>query len=91
MSSRHAGTGRPGAGKTALTNVRVFDGQGLRPPGTVVIDGDWIGTGPAGAQIVDGAGGAIWRASEAARPDGHPCPECRAAMRRVTGPNGRGQ
>jgi hypothetical protein len=36
--------------------------------------------------LVDGAGGSIWRASEGARPDGHPCPECRSAMRRVTGP-----
>ncbi len=38
--------------------------------------------------LVDGAGGAIWRASEGARPDGHPCPDCRAAMGRVTGPKG---
>jgi N-acetylglucosamine-6-phosphate deacetylase len=59
VSSTHAAAGRPGAGKTALTNVRVFDGQSLRPPGTVVIDGDRIGTGPAGAQIVDGAGGVL--------------------------------
>ena len=36
--------------------------------------------------LVDGAGGAIWRASEAAAADGHPCPDCRVAMRRVTGP-----
>jgi hypothetical protein len=36
--------------------------------------------------LVDGAGGAIWRASDGARPDGHPCPDCRTAMRRVTGP-----
>jgi hypothetical protein len=38
--------------------------------------------------LVDGAGGAIWRASEAAAPDGHPCPGCRAAMHRVAGPKG---
>ena len=45
----------PGAaGKTAITNVRVFDGQGLRPPGTVVIDGDRIGTDPEDAQVIDG-------------------------------------
>ena len=36
--------------------------------------------------LVEGAGGAIWRASEAAHADGHPCPDCRAAMRRVSGP-----
>jgi len=35
--------------------------------------------------LVEGAGGAIWRASEAARTDGHPCPDCRAPMRRVVG------
>jgi hypothetical protein len=38
--------------------------------------------------LVDGAGGSIWRASERARPDGHPCPDCRAPMRRVSGPRG---
>ena len=38
--------------------------------------------------LVDGVGGAIWRASEGASADGHPCPGCRAAMRRVTGPKG---
>lgn len=30
-------------GKTAVTNVRVFDGRGLRPPGTVLIEGGRIG------------------------------------------------
>jgi len=38
--------------------------------------------------LVDGAGGAIWRASEGAAADGHPCPGCRKPMRRVTGPKG---
>jgi hypothetical protein len=38
--------------------------------------------------LVDGAGGSIWRASERARQDGHPCPDCRAPMRRVSGPRG---
>ena len=38
--------------------------------------------------LVDGAGGAIWRAAEQAGADGHPCPGCRRAMRRVTGPRG---
>ncbi len=50
----------PGAaGKTAITNVRVFDGQGLRAPGTVVIDGDRIGTGAARTQVIDGDGGVL--------------------------------
>ncbi|MBL1101047.1 amidohydrolase family protein [Streptomyces coffeae] len=44
--------------KTALTNVRIFDGRQLQAPGTVVIDGDRLGTDPAGARVVDG-GGAI--------------------------------
>ena len=55
MSSMEAGT----AGKTALTNVRVFDGHGLRPAGTVVIEGERIGTDPSGAQVIDGAGGVL--------------------------------
>jgi imidazolonepropionase-like amidohydrolase len=48
-----------GPGKTALTNVRVFDGQQLRAPATVVIEGDRIGADPAGATVVDGNGGAL--------------------------------
>jgi len=42
--------------KIALTNVRVFDGRGLLEPATVVIDGDRIGTDPAGAATFDGDG-----------------------------------
>ncbi|MDT7800121.1 MAG: hypothetical protein QOI78_3554 [Actinomycetota bacterium] len=42
--------------RTALTNVRVFDGTGLTEPRTVVIDGDTIGDDPAGAETVDGGG-----------------------------------
>jgi imidazolonepropionase-like amidohydrolase len=42
--------------KIALTNVRVFDGEGLLEPATVVIDGDRIGTDPAGAATIDGDG-----------------------------------
>jgi imidazolonepropionase-like amidohydrolase len=42
--------------KIALTNVRVFDGERLLEPSTVVIDGDRIGTDQAGAATVDGAG-----------------------------------
>src|ERR1700678_3786788 len=42
--------------KIALTNVRVFDGEGLLEPATVVIDGRRSGTDPAGAATVDGDG-----------------------------------
>jgi imidazolonepropionase-like amidohydrolase len=43
--------------KTALRNVRVFDGRQLLLPGTVVLDGDRIGADASGAEIViDGAG-----------------------------------
>ncbi|HEY6787432.1 MAG TPA: amidohydrolase family protein [Trebonia sp.] len=52
--------------KIALTNVRVFDGERLLEPATVVIDGDCIGTisarAPADARaadVVDGGGGAL--------------------------------
>jgi imidazolonepropionase-like amidohydrolase len=43
--------------RTALTNVRVFDGRGLGEPTVVVIDGDRIGTDTTGARVLD-AGGA---------------------------------
>ena len=60
MSSTQPGSSRPGAaGKTALTNVRVFDGQQLRPPATVVIEADRIGADPAGATVLDGDGGVL--------------------------------
>jgi imidazolonepropionase-like amidohydrolase len=42
--------------KIALTNVRVFDGERLAEPTTVVIDGDRIGADPAGARTQDGGG-----------------------------------
>jgi imidazolonepropionase-like amidohydrolase len=45
--------------RTAVTNVRVFDGTGLSGPRTVVIDGDVIGDDPAGAGAVDGGGGVL--------------------------------
>jgi imidazolonepropionase-like amidohydrolase len=47
--------------KVTLTNVRVFDGRQLQPPGTVVIDGARIGTGlaGAGAEVIDGEGGVL--------------------------------
>ncbi|AJC60733.1 hydrolase [Streptomyces sp. 769] len=44
--------------KTALTNVRVFDGQRLTDPTTVVIDDGTIGTDADGARPLD-AGGAV--------------------------------
>ncbi len=45
--------------KTALTNVRVFDGYQLRAADTVVIDGDRIGADPVGARVVDGGGAVL--------------------------------
>ena len=47
------------AGKTAITNVRVFDGYTLSKARTVVIDGDHIGVNPVGATVVDGNGGVL--------------------------------
>jgi len=46
--------------RTALRNVRVFDGRQLLPPGTVVLDGDRIGADASGAtMMVDGAGAVL--------------------------------
>lgn len=47
--------------KTALVNVRVFDGHKVGDPTTVLIDGDKIGAScnAAGAQVVDGEGGVL--------------------------------
>ena len=45
--------------KIALTNVRVFDGERLLEPATVVIDGDRIGDDQAGARTWDGGGGVL--------------------------------
>jgi imidazolonepropionase-like amidohydrolase len=45
--------------RTALTNVRVFDGERLTEPRTVVIDGEFIGDNAEGAQIVDGEGAVL--------------------------------
>jgi imidazolonepropionase-like amidohydrolase len=42
--------------KTALTNLRVFDGRDIGKPTMIVIDGDRIGTDAAGAQTIDAAG-----------------------------------
>ncbi|WP_103348869.1 amidohydrolase family protein [Amycolatopsis sp. CA-128772] len=45
--------------KTALRNIRVFDGRELTGPSTVVIDGPVIGTDPAGAEVVEGGGAVL--------------------------------
>jgi hypothetical protein len=46
--------------KTALRNVRVFDGRQLLPPATVVLDGDRIGADASGAKmVIDGAGAVL--------------------------------
>lgn len=44
---------------TALTHVRVFDGDRLREPGTVVVDGALIGADPTGARVVDCEGATL--------------------------------
>lgn len=50
----------PPTGKTALTNVRVFDGWQIREPSTVVIDGDSITFDPRDVQnTIDGEGGVL--------------------------------
>lgn len=50
----------PPTGKTALTNVRVFDGWRIREPSTVVIDGDSITFDPRDVQnTIDGEGGVL--------------------------------
>jgi imidazolonepropionase-like amidohydrolase len=46
-------------GKIAITNVRVFDGQRLSEPSTVVIDRGLIGDDAEGADVVDGEGGVL--------------------------------
>ena len=51
-----------GARRTAVTNVRVFDGRQLLAPDTVVIEGGRISSAPRnlrGAQVVDGEGGVL--------------------------------
>ncbi|KAF7335732.1 putative adenine deaminase [Mycena venus] len=45
--------------KTAIKNVRVFDGENLLPLGTIFIDGDKIVPYAEGAEIVDGNGGTL--------------------------------
>jgi imidazolonepropionase-like amidohydrolase len=51
---------KPPTGKTALTNVRVFDGWGIGEPSTVVIDGDSITFDPRDVQnTINGEGGVL--------------------------------
>jgi imidazolonepropionase-like amidohydrolase len=45
--------------RTAITDVRVFDGHGLTEPRTVVVDGPVIGDNPDNAEEFDGAGGTL--------------------------------
>jgi imidazolonepropionase-like amidohydrolase len=45
--------------RTALVNLRVFDGRRLVPGRTVVIEDGLIGADPAGARVVDGEGGVL--------------------------------
>ena len=59
MSTEANPTTASDAGKIALTRVRVFDGQRLREPDTVVVDGDVIGSDPEGARVIDCDGGVL--------------------------------
>jgi imidazolonepropionase-like amidohydrolase len=45
--------------RTAITNVRVFDGERLTEPRTVVVDGPTIGDNVDGAEEFDGAGATL--------------------------------
>ncbi len=45
--------------KTVLRNVRVFDGNGLTEPRTVVVDGTLIGDDRAGGHEIDGGGATL--------------------------------
>jgi imidazolonepropionase-like amidohydrolase len=47
------------AAKTVLRNVRVFDGNALTAPRTVVIDGTVIGEDPRGGREIDAGGAAL--------------------------------
>lgn len=49
--------GRPH--RTAVTNVRVFDGRQLLPLGTVVIEAGRIGASGVADEVIDGAGGVL--------------------------------
>ncbi|VUC36361.1 unnamed protein product [Clonostachys rosea] len=56
MSSGHSGSNR----KIAIDNARVFDGKGIRPPSTVIIDGTIIGHDDSDVfDRIDGQGGVL--------------------------------
>ena len=50
---------RQRAVRTAVTNVRVFDGRQLQPLGTVLIEGSRIGASGVADEVIDGAGGVL--------------------------------
>jgi imidazolonepropionase-like amidohydrolase len=58
-AARQPGSGASEGSRTALTNVRVFDGHRLTAPSTVVIDGGVIGTDPSDAQVIDADGAVL--------------------------------
>lgn len=49
----------PKPGKTAIKNVRVFDGEKLLPLGTIFINGERIVPYVEGAEVIDGNGGTL--------------------------------
>ena len=55
----NVGSTTSAATRTAITNVRVFDGTSLSAPRTVVIEGDHFGVNSIGATIVNGNGGIL--------------------------------
>lgn len=57
-TGRRGGPGE-GGGRTALLNVRVFDGRALTAPRTVVIDGGRIGVSALGARRIDAKGATL--------------------------------
>ncbi|KFA53237.1 hypothetical protein S40293_10083 [Stachybotrys chartarum IBT 40293] len=60
MDGFHTRPNLPSRRKTVIENVRVFDGRRLRPPSSVVIDGDIIGRDADGAtERIDGQGGVL--------------------------------
>ncbi|KAJ7852812.1 hypothetical protein B0H14DRAFT_2759428 [Mycena olivaceomarginata] len=59
-SSFEEGVGNPkSTGKTAIKNVRVFDGEKLLPLGTIFINGERIVPYVEGAEVIDGNGGTL--------------------------------
>ena len=48
-----------GKSRFALTNVRIFDGNRICEPSTVIIDGDKIGIDATEAVVIDGEGGVL--------------------------------